>query len=70
METGKHGVVRIEGQFAASMSLLAGAPHISEEFIEVHGFWFPGHVRSVASSFLLGSTELGTYFSNYEATRN
>src|SRR5450432_1513501 len=33
-----YAVVRIEGQFAASFSILVGAPRISEDFIEVHGF--------------------------------
>lgn len=61
-----YSVVRIEGQFAASFSLALGAPRIREDFIEVQGFWFPGHVRSVTSSLLLGSTELDIVFSNYE----
>lgn len=66
IDTGSYAVVRIEGQFMASLSMLVGAPHISEDFIEVHGFWLPGHVRSVASSFLLGPTELDILFSNYQ----
>ncbi len=41
VDTGSYAVVRIEGQFAASLSILVGAPHISEEFIEVGGFWLP-----------------------------
>jgi negative regulator of sigma E activity len=61
-----YAVVRIEGQFAASFSILLGAPRISEEFVEVHGFWLPGHVRSVTSSFLLGPTELEILYSNYQ----
>jgi negative regulator of sigma E activity len=61
-----YAVVRIEGQFAASISILVGAPHFSEEFVEVQGFWLPGHVRSVTSSFLLGPTELDIRFSNYQ----
>jgi hypothetical protein len=61
-----YGVVRIEGQFAASMSMLVGTPHISEEFAEVNGFWLPAHVRSVTSSFLLGLTELNILFTNYQ----
>ena len=65
-----YAVVRIEGQFAASLSALVGAPRISEEFIEVHGFWLPGHVRSVTSSFLLGPTELEIVFSDYQLDRN
>jgi MucB/RseB N-terminal domain len=65
VDTTSYAVVRIEGQFAASISLLIGAPRISEEFIEVNGFWLPGHVRSVTSSFLLGPTELNILFSNY-----
>ena len=69
VDAGSYAVVRIEGQFAASLSILVGAPRISEEFIEVHGFWLPWHVRSVTSSFLLGPTELDILFSNYQLDR-
>lgn len=65
-----YAVVRIEGRFAASLSILIGAPHISEEFVEVRGFWLPAHVRSVTSSFLLGPTELDIRFSNYQLDRD
>jgi hypothetical protein len=65
VDTDSYAVVRIDGQFAASLSLLVGAPRISEEFIEVQGFWLPAHVRSVTTSFLLGPTELDIVFSNY-----
>ena len=61
-----YAVVRIEGQFAASYSVLIGAPRIVEEFIDVHGVWLPGHVRSVTSSLLLGPTELDIRFSGYQ----
>jgi len=61
-----YGLVRIEGRFAASFSMVLGAPRICEEFIEVQGFWLPKHVTSVTSSILLGSTELEIVFSNYE----
>jgi hypothetical protein len=67
---GSYAVVRIEGQFAANLSLLVGAPHISEEFVEMWGFWLPAHVRSVTSSFLLGPTELDILFSNYRFDRD
>jgi hypothetical protein len=70
VDAGSYAVVRIEGQFAASLSILVGAPHITEEFVEVHGFWLPGHVRSVTSSFLLGPTELDILFSNYQFDRD
>jgi negative regulator of sigma E activity len=60
------GTVRIDGQFAASISMLVGAPRFREDFVEVNGFWLPGHVRSVTSSFLLGPTELDIVFSNYQ----
>jgi hypothetical protein len=66
VDAGSYAIVRIEGQFAASFSILLGAPRISEEFIDVHGFWLPGHVRSVTSSFLLGPTQLEIHFSNYQ----
>jgi hypothetical protein len=70
VDAGSYAVVRIEGQFAASLSILVGAPHISEEFVELQGFWLPAHVRSVASSFLLGPTELDIVFSNYQFDRD
>jgi len=60
------GIVRIDGQFAASVSILVGAPHLREEFVEVNGFWLPAHVHSVTSSFLLGPTQLEIIFSNYQ----
>jgi hypothetical protein len=66
VDAATYGVVRLEGQFAASISLLVGAPRITEEFVEVHGFWLPGHVRSVTSSLLLGPTQLEIQFSNYQ----
>jgi negative regulator of sigma E activity len=70
VDTGSYAVVRIQGQFAASISVLVGAPRISEDFIEVHGYWLPGHVRSVTSTFLLGPTELDIVFSNYQIDRD
>jgi hypothetical protein len=70
VDTGSYAVVRIEGQFAASISILVGAPRISEDFIEVNGYWLPGHVRSVTSTFLLGPTELDIVFSNYQIDRD
>ena len=66
MDTATYAVVRTEGQFAASLSINAGAPRITQEFIEVHGFWLPGHVRSVTTTFLLGATELDILFSDYQ----
>ena len=66
VDTGSYAVIRIDGQFAASISILVGAPRISEEFVEVRGFWLPGHVKSVTSSLLLGPTELEIRFSNYQ----
>jgi negative regulator of sigma E activity len=65
-----YGVVRMEGQFAASVSVLVGAPHIAEDYVDVRGFWLPGHVRSVTSSILLGPTELDIQFSNYQVDRD
>ena len=70
VDVGSYAVVRIEGRFAASLSILVGAPRIREEFVEVHGFWLPAHVRSVSSSFLLGPTELDILFSNYQLDRD
>jgi len=66
VDAGSYAVVRIEGRFAASISILVGAPRISEEFIEVQGYWLPAHVRSVTSTFLLGATELDILFTNYQ----
>lgn len=66
VDAASYAVVRMEGQFAASMSVLVGAPRITESYIQVHGFWLPGHVRSVTSSVLLGPTELDIQCSNYQ----
>ena len=70
VDTLSYAVVRIDGHFAASLSMLVGAPHITEEFLEVRGFWLPAHVRSVSSSLLLGPTELDILFSNYQFERD
>ncbi|MCU1232573.1 MAG: putative sigma regulatory protein MucB/RseB [Candidatus Solibacter sp.] len=70
IDTGSFAVVRIEGQFAASLSVLVGAPRIVEEFVEVQGFWLPLRVHSVSSSFLLGPTELEILFSDYQVERD
>jgi hypothetical protein len=66
VDPASYSIVRIEGQFAASLSSLVGAPRITEDFVEVLGFWLPAHLTSVASSFLLGITELEIVFSNYQ----
>jgi len=66
VDAASYAVIRVEGQFAASLSILVGAPHINEEFIEIRGFWLPAHVRSVSSSLLLGATELDILFSKYQ----
>jgi hypothetical protein len=66
VDADSYAVVRLEGQFAASLSILVGAPKIREEFMEVDGFWMVAHVRSITSSLLLGPTELDIAFSNYQ----
>jgi hypothetical protein len=66
VDRASYAIVRVEGQFAASLSSLVGAPRITEDFVEVLGFWLPAHLTSVASSFLLGITELEIVFSNYQ----
>jgi hypothetical protein len=66
VDPASYAIVRVEGQFAASLSSLVGAPRITEDFVEVLGFWLPAHLTSVASSFLLGITELEIVFSNYQ----
>jgi hypothetical protein len=65
VDASDYGVLRLSGQYAASMSVLVGAPHLDEDFIELQGFWLPGHVRSITNSVLLGPTELEIVFSNY-----
>ena len=62
------GTVRLEGQFASSVSILLGAPHLREDYVEVSGFWLPGHVHSITSSLLLGQSDLDIIFSNYQLT--
>ena len=70
VDTDSFAVVRTDGQFAASLSRIAGAPNITQEFVEVNGLWLPARVRSVTSSFLLGPTELEIVFSNYQFDAN
>jgi hypothetical protein len=70
IDASSYGIVRIEGRFAGSISILVGAPLIIEEYSEVHGFWLPSHVRSVASSFLLGLTELDIRFFDYQLNQD
>jgi hypothetical protein len=65
-----YAVVKVEGQFAASISMLVGTPSISEDFVEVNGFWLPSRVRTVSTSFLLGLTKLEIQFSNYQLDRD
>jgi hypothetical protein len=66
IEADSYGVVRMDGQFAASVSMLIGAPRMAEDFIAVNGYWLPSRVHAVSPSFLLGSSELDIVFSNYE----
>jgi len=61
-----YGVVRLEGHFAASTSIWIGAPDIKEDFVLLHGFWLPDHVRSVTNSVLLGQSEIEIAVSNYQ----
>jgi hypothetical protein len=61
-----YGMVRLEGKFAASTSVWIGAPTLSEQFVEVQGFWLPAHVQSVSSSLLLGPSEMNIFYSNYQ----
>jgi negative regulator of sigma E activity len=65
VDTGNYAVVRVEGRFAASISMLVGAPYLTQEFGEVGGFWLPARVRSVTSTFLLGPSELEILYSDY-----
>jgi hypothetical protein len=69
VDASSYAVLRLEGQFAASASIFLGAPRIIEDFVEVGGFWLPGHVRSMTSSLLLGPTSLEIQFSKYELDR-
>jgi hypothetical protein len=61
-----YSVLRIDGQFAASLSMMVGTPRITQDFVEIGGFWLPGHVHSSTSSFFLGSTELDIAFSKHQ----
>src|SRR5436190_7705027 len=65
VDTASSAVVRIEGRFGGSVSMLVGTPDVIEEYVEVQGFWLVGRVRSVTSSFLLGNSELEILLSNY-----
>jgi hypothetical protein len=65
VDSASYSVVRIEGRFGGSVSILVGAPDIIEEYVEVQGFWLVGRVRSVTGSLLLGPSELEILLSNY-----
>jgi hypothetical protein len=70
VEAESYGIVRLEGQFAASTSLLIGAPTINEQFSEVEGFWLPAHIHSVSASLLLGPSDMNILYSNYQLKGN
>ena len=61
-----YALVRIEGQFAASVSAFLGRPHFTQEFGEVAGFWLPVRAHATSSTFLLGSSELTVDYLEYE----
>jgi hypothetical protein len=59
-------LVRIEGQFAASVSAFLGRPYFKQEFGEVAGFWLPLRATANSSTFLLGASELRVDYLEYE----
>jgi hypothetical protein len=58
-------LVRVEGQVAASVSLLLGKPVITQEFVEVAGYWLPARTHAVSSTVLLGTSELEIIYRDY-----
>jgi hypothetical protein len=65
---GNFALMRIEGQFAASVSVFLGRPYFTQEFGEVAGFWLPTHARATSSTFLLGVSELDIVYRDYQVT--
>jgi len=61
-----YSLVRIEGQFAASVSAFLGRPYFTQEFAEMNGYWLPVRARATSSSFLLGSSELEVEYIGYD----
>jgi len=61
-----YSLVRIEGQFAASVSAFLGRPYFTQEFAEVGGYWLPVRAHASSSTFLLGSSELEVDYLGYD----
>jgi hypothetical protein len=61
-----YSLVRIEGQFAASVSAFLGRPYFTQEFTEVSGYWLPLRAHASSSTFLLGSSELEVEYVGYD----
>lgn len=69
IDTERFALVRIEGQFAASVSAFLGRPHFTQEFVEVAGYWLPARARATSSSFFLGTSELEVEYLEYVVGR-
>jgi hypothetical protein len=63
------GLMRVEGQFAASVSAFLGRPYFVQDFAEVGGYWLPAHAHATSSSFFLGVSELDVVYLEYEVGR-
>jgi hypothetical protein len=61
-----YSLIRIEGQFAASVSAFLGRPYFTQEFTNVGGYWLPLRATATSSSFLLGLSELKVEYLEYE----
>jgi hypothetical protein len=66
IEKSSYGLVRLDGDTAASVSVWVGKPHVVEDFAPIHGVWMAIHTVSKSNSFLLGESELEIQYSNYE----
>jgi len=69
IEAAKFALVRVEGQFAASVSAFLGRPYFLQEFAEIGGYWLPTHAKATSSTFLLGVSELEVFYLEYEVGR-
>ena len=58
IDVATHALVKMEGRPTASLSIWVGKPLIIREFEQLGRIWVPARSRSVASTLILGTTEL------------
>jgi hypothetical protein len=64
------GIVRLVGTLAASISMWAGTPRITEYYAPVNGIWVPVHTVAKSKSMFLGESNLDIRHMDYEVSRS